>query len=242
MAIIVSLVGAVAQGVESVRDARPSLIAFSFIQLAGKTQHIRRFLMAKVQTVKWLATGGLVLGVALMGGTAWATNMFGPNNTCTEINCNARMIQGTLTRVQISPLGPLGVPQPWVAEIFATPGRCLRLAVTRQGADLETVVRAPNGQVFRIDDGGDFPCPRCPVVKIANAPNNGWYTVSLNQFAGTAAGTHFTLLYSLYNLGNPNCADATAPVNALEPDTKSQKSNQFEVSPQQQEEGTPGAQ
>jgi hypothetical protein len=36
MAIIVSLVGAVAQGVESVRDAGPSLISFSFIQLAGK--------------------------------------------------------------------------------------------------------------------------------------------------------------------------------------------------------------
>jgi hypothetical protein len=191
--------------------------------------------MAKAKTVKWLATGGLVLGVALMGGTAWATNMFGPSNTCTGINCNARMIQGTVTRFGET-------AQPWVAEIFATPGRCFRLAVTRQGADLETVVRAPNGQVFRNDDGFVVGCERCPVVKIANAPNNGWYTVSINQFAGDSAGANFTLLYSLYNLGNPNCAGATAPVNALEPDTKSQKSNQFEVSPQQQEEGTPGAQ
>ena len=190
--------------------------------------------MAKVKTVKWLATGGLVLGVALMGGTAWATNMFGPANTCTGINCGARVIQGTVTQ-----FGPTA--QPWVAEIFAIPGRCMRLAVTAEGADLETVVRAPNGQVFRNDDGFVGLCPLCPVVKIANTPNNGWYTVSLSQFAGAAASANFTLAYSLYNLGNPNCGLPTAPVNALEPDTKSQKSNQFEVSPQQQEEGTPGA-
>ena len=189
--------------------------------------------MAKGKTVKWLATGGLVLGVALMGGTAWATNMFGPLNTCTGINCGARVIQGTVTQ-----FGPTA--QPWVAEIFADPGRCMRLAVTTEGVDLETVVRAPNGQVFRNDDGAAA-CFLCPVVKIANTPNNGWYTVSIGQFAGAAASANFTLAYSLYNLGNPNCAGATAPVNALEPDTKSQKSNQFEVSPQQHEEGTPGA-
>ena len=190
--------------------------------------------MAKGKTVKWLATGGLVLGVALMGGTAWATNMFGPLNTCTGINCGARVIQGTVTQ-----FGPTA--QPWVAEIFADPGRCMRLAVTTEGVDLETVVRAPNGQVFRNDDGFIGGCGLCPVVKIANTPNNGWYTVSIGQFAGAAASANFTLAYSLYNLGNPNCAGATAPVNALEPDTKSQKSNQFEVSPQQHEEGTPGA-
>ena len=115
----------------------------------------------------------------------------------------------------------------------------MRLAVTTEGVDLETVVRAPNGQVFRNDDGFVAPCALCPVVKIANTPNNGWYTVSLSQFAGAAASANFTLAYSLYNLGNPNCGLPTAPVNALEPDTKSQKVP--DVSPQQQEEGTPGA-
>ena len=189
--------------------------------------------MAKVKTVKWLATGALVLGVALMGGTAWATNMFGPSNTCTGLNCNSRAISGTVTS-----FGPTA--QPWVAEIFAPTGRCFRLAVTSEGADLETVVRAPNGQVFRNDDGFVAPCPLCPVVKIANTPNNGWYTVSISHFNGAAVSTNFNLQYSLYNLGNPNCNLATVPVNSLEPDTKSQKGP--EVSPQQQEEGTPGAQ
>ena len=189
--------------------------------------------MAKGKTVKWLATGGLILGVALMGGTAWATNMFGPTNTCTGINCGSRLISGSVTQ-----FGPTA--QPWVAEIFASPGRCFRLAVTSEGADLETVVRAPNGQVFRNDDGFVSPCGLCPVVKIANTPNNGWYTVSIGHFNGVAVSTNFNLQYSLYNLGNPNCSGATAPATSPEPDTKIQKGT--EVSPQQQqEEGTPGA-
>ncbi|MDZ4856812.1 MAG: hypothetical protein SGJ26_18490 [Nitrospirota bacterium] len=192
--------------------------------------------MAKVKTVKWLATGALVLGVALMGGTAWATNMFGPANTCTGLNCGARLIQGTV-------MASAGLAsEPWTAEIYSPPGRCFRLAVTAEGADLETVVRAPNGQVFRNDDGFAAGCGLCPVVKIANAPNNGWYAVSIGHFNGAAVNTNFTLQYSLYNLGNPNCAGATVPVNAAETDTKSQKSPQFELSPQQQEEGAPPVQ
>lgn len=188
--------------------------------------------MVKKTAVKLLGAGGIVLGVALMVGTAWATNMFGPNNTCTGINCSARMIQGTVTQ-----FGPTA--QPWVAEVFSPPGRCLRLAVTSQPTDLEMVVRAPNGQVFRNDDGGGS-CPLCPVVKIGNTPNNGWYTVSIGHFLGTAVSVNFTMLYSTYPVGNPNCGAPTIPVNSLEPDTKSQKG--LDVSPQQQEEGTPGAQ
>ncbi len=190
--------------------------------------------MAKKNTMKWLATGGLVLGVALLGGTAWATNMFTGGSTCTTINCGSRTIQGTVTQFGVS-------GQPWVAEVFSPNGRCFRLQVTAQGTDLEMVVRAPNGQVFRNDDSFAAPCALCPLVKIANSPNNGWYTVSLSQFAGAAASANFTMLFNTYPVGNINCAAPTAPVNSVESETKSQK-NQTEVSPQQQEEGTPGAQ
>ena len=187
--------------------------------------------MATKKTVKWFATGGLVLGVALLGGTAWATNMYGPNNTCTENNCGARVIQGTVTA-----FGPTA--QPWVAEIFSPSGQCFRLAVTAEGQDLKTVVSAPNGQVFRNDDGGEA-CFLCPVVKIAHTPNNGWYTVSINQWTGAAVNANFTMLYSTYNVGNPNCANPTNPINPLEHAPQQQKSPQ--LSPPHHEEGTPGA-
>ena len=190
--------------------------------------------MVKKTAMKLLGAGGVVLGVALMVGTASATNMFTIGSTSTSINGGARAIQGTVSNVVTS-------NNPWTAELWAPAGRCLRIAVTAEGTDLETVVRAPNGQVFRNDDGFVGACGLCPVVKIANTPNRGWYAVSVSQFAGTAVYADFSMQYSTYNVGNPNCAGATAPVNALEPDTKSQKSNQFEVSPQQHEEGTPGA-
>ena len=187
--------------------------------------------MVKKTAVKLLGAGAVVLGVALMVGSAWATNMFGPNNTCTGINCSARIVQGTVTQ-----FGPSA--QPWVAEVFSPAGRCLRLAVTTEPTDLEMVVRAPNGQVFRSDDGGVAPCPLCPVVKIGNTPNNGWYTVSIGHFAGNPVSANFTMLYSTYPVGNPNCALPTAPFSTQDDAVKSQKAPAVEQ--QQSEEGTPG--
>lgn len=187
--------------------------------------------MVKKTAVKLLGAGAVVLGVALMVGTAWATNMFGPANTCTTVNCNARLIQGTVTN-----FGPSA--QPWVAEVFAPNGRCFRLAVTAETTDLEMVVRAPNGQVFRNDDGGGA-CPLCPVVKIGNTPNNGWYTVSIGHFAGTALSSNFSMVYSTYPVGNPNCALPTAPFSTQDDAVKSQKAPAVEQQLQPQE-GEPG--
>jgi hypothetical protein len=79
--------------------------------------------------------------------------------------------------------------------------------------DLETVAIAPNGTVYRNDDGGGGGRPLNPVVKIASAPNNGWYTVRIGQFAGTAVDANFTVAYGRYNAGNPNCAAATVPTS-----------------------------
>ena len=190
--------------------------------------------MAKKNRMKWLAAGGLVLGVALLGGTAWATNMFTSGSTCATLNCGARTIQGTVTQA-------FATAQPWVAEVYAPAGRCFRLHVTAQGSNLETVVRAPNGQVFRNDDSNAAPCALCPLVKIASTPNRGWYTVSISHSAGTAVNADFTMLFNDYPLGNINCAAPTIPVNSLEPETKSQTQG-FEVSPQQEGlEGGPSA-
>ena len=188
--------------------------------------------MAKGKTVKWLATGGLVLGVALMGGTAWATELMAPASSSTVVNGGAASVQGTTFQSGIN-------ARPWVAQIHAPAGRCLRLAVTAEGSDLGMQVAAPSAFVaFRNDDGFVAPCPLCPVVKIFSTPNAGWYTVSINFFTGAANTTNFILRYAHYPVGNPNCFAPTTP-NAVEQNTKGQASP--EVSPQQSEEGAPGA-
>ena len=188
--------------------------------------------MAKVKTVKWLATGGLVLGVALMGGTAWATELIAPASTSTTLNGGTATVQGTTFQSGVN-------ARPWVTQIHAPAGRCLRLAVTAEGSDLGMQVATPTVfTAFRNDDGFVGSCGLCPVVKIANTPDDGWYTVSINFFTGAASTTNFTLRYAHYPLGNPNCSTPTNP-NAVEQNTKGQVSP--EVSPQQSEEGAPDA-
>ena len=187
--------------------------------------------MAKVKSVKWLVTGGLVLGVALMGGTAWATELIAPASSSTTINGGAASVQGTTMQ------GPGA--HPWVAQIQAPAGRCLRLAVTVEGSDLGMQVAAPSVfTAFRNDDAFVGSCIRCPVVKIGSTPNAGFYTVSINFFDGAANTTPFTLRYAHYPVGNPNCAAPTTP-NAVEENTKGQLSP--EVSPQQSQDGAPDA-
>lgn len=189
--------------------------------------------MAKKKTMKWLAMGALVLGVALMGGTAWATNMFAPGATCTTLNCGARLIQGTVTQLS-------GNAQPWVAEVFAPAGRCLRVAVTAQEADLETVVRAPDGALFRNDDGFVSPCGNCPVVKIASTPNNGWYTVSVSHFFGSPVNANFSMRFNNYPVGNINCANPTIPVATDSEKSTKPQTPQIELNQNEELQGGPG--
>jgi hypothetical protein len=65
-------------------------------------------------------------------------------------------------------------------------------------------------------------------VKIGAAPNNGWYTVRLAHFAGTAVEANFNLLASRYNAGKVNCAGPTPPaiVDAASEAAKAAKTQQ----------------
>jgi hypothetical protein len=108
---------------------------------------------------------------------------------------------------------------PWVMEIFANPGTCLRLEVTNEGSnDLEAVLIAPNGNVYRNDDSGVSSCPNCPLIKVDPTPGStrGWYTLQISQYAGNAVNGNFTLLYGLYPTGNPACSSPTSPSLALD--------------------------
>lgn len=123
-------------------------------------------------------------------------------SSCGTINCSSLTIPGSVFSFNNVSANP------WVANLFAAPGECVRLEVTSQEADLEMVVVAPNGSVFRDDDGGTG---TQPLVKIASAPNDGWYTVHLASFSGSAIGANFVLLYGRYTSGNANCDGATTP-------------------------------
>ena len=139
------------------------------------------------------------------------TRVFDPSSAlCTTVNCSSERISGTLGALGGGGRFPLSALS-WTLEIFAPRNRCLRLQVTAQDADLEAVLVAPNGSTFRNDDGLVGGCTLCPLIKVANTPNAGWYTLQIGHFAGSGTFANFTLRYGLYRAGNPNCARPTRP-------------------------------
>ena len=112
----------------------------------------------------------------------------------------------------------------------------MRVEVTSQPADTELVVVAPNGTVFRDDDSGQG---SEPLVRIPNTPNNGWYTVQLNHFAGAAIEGNFVLRYGRYTRSNANCQPGTAPRLAAEV-LDSEKAVSFEAEEARLEGAHPG--
>lgn len=102
---------------------------------------------------------------------------------------------------------------PWTMQVYSTAGQCLRLFVSSTSFDAKLVVIAPNGNVYRHDDIL-FPTDLRPLVKIANAPISGWYTVQVAHFSGIPINNNFTLLYGRYNAGNINCDGGTVALSA----------------------------
>jgi hypothetical protein len=155
---------------------------------------------------------GMTLGVVLVGPTvASAQNIFDDTvSSCTGANCSSLRIPGT-----VFSFGPSAGQ--FVISVFAAPGQCVRLDLIsppHPAPDMELVVIAPDGTVFRNDDRNGA-LDRRPLVKIGSAPQNGWYTVRVGQFAGVATETNVVLLYGRYPGGNPNCATPTLPLSVI---------------------------
>ena len=143
-----------------------------------------------------------------------ATNLFDPNvSSSTTLDGSSIELNGTLNDTN-------GNSQPWTAELYAGVGECLRLFVTSTAFDAKLTVIAPNGTVYRDDDSGGS---LRPLVRIANAPTQGWYTVQVAHWAGSPINANFTLLYGRYSAGNTNCSIATTP--SVETATHSVKDN-----------------
>ena len=181
--------------------ARPSTYGHTAFALLNKR---RRFGM------KCTVPGGLtlLLAVCLLAGSgpAAATNMFDPRplRNCTTVNCGSSIISGTVLQSSDFPL-------PWVAQIGAGDGECLRIDVTEQGANLEAVLISPSGQVWRNSSG--VAGGQGPVLRINDIPQNGWFTLQLSHQDGLPVNADFTLAFGRYLTNtNVNCLPTVQPV------------------------------
>lgn len=106
--------------------------------------------------------------------------------------------------------GPFSNPS--VFGLRANIGECVRVEATGATFDAEFTVVAPDGTVFRDNNGG---AGSLPLVKIGDAPDNGVYTLVVNHFNGfpIANGT-VTFTYGRFTggAGNPNCNAPTPPL------------------------------
>jgi hypothetical protein len=126
-----------------------------------------------------------------------------PPGVCTTANCQSTVINGTIFRFG-------GTVFPWVAQTLAAKDQCLRIDILVQtaGTNLETVVTAPNGNIYRNDNRNIAPCTTCPLVKI-RTPVSGWYTISVSDAAGRPWQADFGMRIGRYNLTNANCGTPT---------------------------------
>src|SRR3954463_11275680 len=93
---------------------------------------------------KLLLAPALVLACGLAG----ATDLFDPSVSSTStLDGSSLELDGTLHDTN-------GNPAPWVAEVYAGRGECVRLFVTTTAFDAKLTVMAPNGAVYRDDDSG----------------------------------------------------------------------------------------
>jgi hypothetical protein len=152
-----------------------------------------------------LATSVLAALGVFAAGQAAATNLFNPVVSTTTVLDGASIeLDGTLNDTSVN-------AQPWVAELFAGIGECVRFFITTTAFDAKVTVITPNGTIFRDDDSGGL---LRPLVEIPSAPVSGWYTVQVAQFSGVSQNANFALKYGRYNFGNPNCALPTTPLGS----------------------------
>ena len=120
-------------------------------------------------------------------------------NTCTHINCRSQLIRGVSQTTE-----------PFVIQVYAAEGECLRMEVTSQTADVEMVLISPDIEDFIYTDddrAGQFR----PVIAVDPVTNRGWHKVLVSEYRGALERARFKLRYGRYDSGNPNC-ERTTPV------------------------------
>jgi len=97
--------------------------------------------------------------------------------------------------------------EPFVIQVFARAGECLRLDVSTQSEDTALIIVAPT--VLDAGSSDDVVDTR-PIFALDPVPATGWYTIGISYFDYDPRIARFTLEYGRYNGGNLNCSQATA--------------------------------
>jgi hypothetical protein len=145
-----------------------------------------------------LSKFGLVTASVFLTSTAaWAGSHFeSALSTCTTINCAGMTIRGQHQS-----------NEPFVIQVYAREGECLRLDVSTQTEDTALRIVAPNALESGFSD--DVVDTR-PIFGLDPVPGTGWYTIAISYFTYDPRIARFTLEYGRYNTGNLNCSQATA--------------------------------
>jgi hypothetical protein len=114
---------------------------------------------------------------------------------------------------------------PFVVEVYAGGGECLRLEVTRvSSGNLEMGVFTPDiEERHYVDDnsaGGTF-----PRIIIDPTPVEGWYIVAVSEFVGAAVDIDFDLSYGRYTSGSSVCQPVTPPSPTSSPFTSPEEAS-----------------
>lgn len=135
-----------------------------------------------------------VVCVWMASSPAWAGSQFeAVRASCVEINCGGMEIRGIHQ-----------TSEPFLIQVFAAAGECLRLDVLDQTEDMALLLVAPAvnyGGISDDRDVGDFR----PLFGLDPVPWTGWYTVAVSYFDYDNRKGRFTLNYGRYKGGNANC-------------------------------------
>ena len=153
------------------------------------------------------ALGGVALALsnlASAGSLLWTAP-----SACTTLNCGATILHANITRSFTNPGGSV---EPFIVQLHSSPQYCLRLDVISENADMEMVLVAPDGTVWKNDNTNG----QRPLIVVPRGVQ-GWYTAHISLASGMTAtpGAHFNadLAYGRYtSINNPNCGHPTAPM------------------------------
>jgi hypothetical protein len=140
-----------------------------------------------------------IITTVLTASAAWAGSQIESRvSSCDTTNCSGETIRGTHQAAE-----------PFVTQIFARAGECLRLDVTEQSADVALLVAAPAvPSIVRNADRGAGDTR--PLVMIDEIEWTGWYTVIVGFEDVGNTVVRFRLDYGRYPGGNNNCAAPAA--------------------------------
>lgn len=116
-----------------------------------------------------------------------------PVSACETINCGAMTLPGDV-RKQV----------PFVIQVFAAKGECLRIDVTAASDDLAMNVTSPDPYYSYFNDDRVEGDSR-PLITVDPVDGTGWHTIIINHWDAAEVSASFTLRYGRYPTGNVNC-------------------------------------